>query len=201
LITAGVVNTGEIALMNYDEPVFRWDTFGISAYDAEWTDTEAGSVISNVNSKKFVRFDKYGIYGINEVGSIDGANWKPGEIKDINDNATFALTWEGLKVTGNNGTVARIGKYGSNIVDIGSINGNRITVDTDGNVTIQGNLSIGDGTSVEDVAQNAVDNLELGGRNLLVGITKKELWTCKNYTDGVAYQENNSTTENYIHFG
>lgn len=99
LITAGVVNTGEIALMNYDEPVFRWDTFGISAYDAEWMDTEAGSIVKNVNSKKFVRFDKYGIYGINEVGNIDGASWKPGKIKDIDDNATFALTWDGLKVS------------------------------------------------------------------------------------------------------
>jgi hypothetical protein len=30
--------------------------------------------------------------------------------KEIDEKATFALTWEGLKVTGNDGVVARIGK-------------------------------------------------------------------------------------------
>jgi hypothetical protein len=32
LITAGLVNTKEIQIMNYDKPTFRWDSAGISAF-------------------------------------------------------------------------------------------------------------------------------------------------------------------------
>jgi hypothetical protein len=91
--------------MSGDEPVFRWDAYGISAYDATWTTANEISTISGVNSKKFVRFDKNGIYGINNAPSIDGQSWHPTGVgydndpnKEIDANATFALTWEGLKV-------------------------------------------------------------------------------------------------------
>jgi hypothetical protein len=50
LITAGVINAGEIAIMNYDEPVFRWDSFGISAYDTAWYDSEIGTTLGAVNT-------------------------------------------------------------------------------------------------------------------------------------------------------
>ena len=113
LITAGVLNAGEIAIMNYDEPVFRWDSFGISAYYANWYDDNFGTVVSGVNTSKFVRFDKHGLYGIN--GGADGANWHPtgayydgDPFKEIDDLSTFSLTWEGLKVTGDKATL-RIG--------------------------------------------------------------------------------------------
>jgi hypothetical protein len=83
LITAGTLNAGEISIMNYDEPVFRWDSFGLSAYDAEWADTGEGTtIVSKVDSNKFVRFDKYGLYGINS--GEDGANWRPKDINEIN---------------------------------------------------------------------------------------------------------------------
>jgi hypothetical protein len=116
LITAGVLNAGEISIMDYDKPTFKWDKFGISAYDALWYKDGFGTVISGINTNKFVRFDKHGIYGINDAG-INGANWYPtGEnydgdpFKEIDDKATFALTWEGLKITGDDGVVARFGK-------------------------------------------------------------------------------------------
>jgi hypothetical protein len=64
------------------------------------------NVISGVNTKKFVRFDKHGLYGID--GIVDGASWTPENINDIDEKATFALTWEGLKVT-SNGAVLKIG--------------------------------------------------------------------------------------------
>ena len=110
LITAGKINTGEIQIMSGDEPVFRWDAYGISAYDAVWEDTDSESTVSGINSKKFVRFDKHGIYGINNDPNIDGANWHPSSQDEIDEKATFALTWEGLKVTKDNAT-ARIGDY------------------------------------------------------------------------------------------
>jgi hypothetical protein len=95
--------------MSGDEPVFRWDAYGISAYDALWTTSGSVSTITGVNTRKFVRFDKNGIYGIDN--QVDGANWHPtgtdAKYKDkeypllaeIDDKATFSLTWEGLKVT------------------------------------------------------------------------------------------------------
>jgi hypothetical protein len=119
--------------MSGDEPVFRWDAYGISAYDATWTTANEISTISGVNSKKFVRFDKNGIYGINNAPGIDGQSWHPKGIDEIDENATFALTWEGLKVTNkyNVGTkdepvwktsTARIGNYsdenGSTIIRV-----------------------------------------------------------------------------------
>jgi hypothetical protein len=94
LITAGTLNAGEISIMNHDEPIFRWDSFGISAYDATWQEADFGTVISGVNSDKFVRFDKHGIYGIN--GSVNGLSWHPTNYNDIFDKASFALTFEGF---------------------------------------------------------------------------------------------------------
>jgi hypothetical protein len=57
--------------MSGDDPVFRWDAYGISAYDARWDDSNGTSIIDSINTNKFVRFDKYGIYGVENVG-IDG---------------------------------------------------------------------------------------------------------------------------------
>jgi hypothetical protein len=83
--------------MNGMDPAFMWDSRGITAYD--WTNYEG---VTSVYPKQFVRFDKYGIYGVKEE------NWVADSIKDIEDKATFALTWEGLKVTGGDATL-RIG--------------------------------------------------------------------------------------------
>ena len=123
LITAGQLDAGVVQIMSGNEPVFRWDAYGISAYDALWTSDNNVKAISGVNSKKFVRFDKHGIYGIDNASGIDGASWHPDNIDDIDKNATFALTWEGLKITGNedeNGyqVIARLGKNDNNIFDI-----------------------------------------------------------------------------------
>lgn len=109
LITAGMLNAGEIAIMNAEEPVFRWDAYGISAYDAFWyNDQDIGEGISGVNTKKFVRFDKNGIYGINDVTGIDGAKWHPNNIDDIRKVATFSLNWEGLFLKLGSGTYNQI---------------------------------------------------------------------------------------------
>jgi hypothetical protein len=84
-----------------------------------------------VNTNKFVRFDKYGIYGINNAG-VDGANWYPGlntestPLEDIDKKATFSLTWEGLKVKNGKGVTLRIGdgaKIGTDSTDILDVRG------------------------------------------------------------------------------
>jgi hypothetical protein len=72
LITAGRLDAGAVQIMSGNEPVFRWDAYGISAYDATWNTADGINTISGINSKKFVRFDKNGIYGINNAAGIDG---------------------------------------------------------------------------------------------------------------------------------
>jgi hypothetical protein len=119
-ITAGQIDTGLIQIMNGTEPAFRWDAFGISAFANE----EFEGVVSGTDTSKFVRFDKYGLYGIN--GGVDGLSWHAENEQDIDNKATFALTWEGLKVKNSKGVTLRIGdgaKIGADSTDILDVRG------------------------------------------------------------------------------
>jgi hypothetical protein len=78
--------------MNGNEPTFRWDTHGITAFDFDYG---ANDSIVNINSRRGVRFNKFGLFGFDNV---DGFTWKPKSISDINDNSLFYLTWDGLKL-------------------------------------------------------------------------------------------------------
>jgi hypothetical protein len=89
--------------MNGKDATFMWDSHGLSAYDCE--EGFNGSV-AKIFPNKYVRFDKHGLYGING----HSPSWSPDSLEKIDEEATFALTWEGLKVIGNNDVVARIGK-------------------------------------------------------------------------------------------
>jgi hypothetical protein len=122
--------------MSGDDPTFRWDDKGISAYDH---DRDSNGIISNVNTKTFVRFDKYGLYGIKEVG-VDGEFFVPEKIEDIEGKSTFALTWEGLKVTGNNNVVAKFGKQDDSILVVNDGEEDTFKIDNDGNVSITGTI-------------------------------------------------------------
>ena len=158
LVTAGRLDTGAVQIMSGDKPVFRWDTYGISAYDAYWSSSGGINTISGINTKKFVRFDKNGIYGINNVQGIDGSVWHPSDnltgktaLQQIDENATFALTWEGLKVTQGVAT-ARIGNYSwkegsgasettkSAMIKINNGTKDTFIVDSSGNVMMQGSI-------------------------------------------------------------
>ena len=103
LITAGIINANEISIMNGNEATFRWDSHGINAFD--YVKDTTGTIVSGINTHKFVRLDKHGLYGINNDGvedidndGVDGANWVPEDLDDILGKASFALTWDGLQV-------------------------------------------------------------------------------------------------------
>ena len=106
-ITAGQIDTSQIQIMNGLDPAFVWDSKGITAYD--WTNYDG---VSSIDPTQFVRFDKYGLYGIKE------SNWIANSMTDVEDDAIFALTWEGLKVVSadNMGTktILRIGNGAKN---------------------------------------------------------------------------------------
>ena len=138
LVTAGTVDTGKIQIKNGKDVSFLWNSFGISAFDVDWNN---GEVVGTPDTSKFVRFDKHGIYGMDISADTmrDGMSWTPTDSKNIDKDATFALTWEGLKVTGNEGVVARIGKQDKHIVYITDGNGQPIfQVNNDGSSEIAG---------------------------------------------------------------
>jgi hypothetical protein len=142
-INAGTINTGIIEIKNGSDRTFLWNSFGISAFD--FRKDESGNITSKPNEYKFVRFDRFGIYGIDNDPSngnttVSGENWKPNSINDIAKKATFALTWEGLKVVGNGDAEVRIGKSADAILKITKNSENVFSVDNNGNVVVKGAL-------------------------------------------------------------
>lgn len=105
MLAAGVINTDIINIMNADEPSFRWDRFGLTAFDFE---TDASGAVTSFSTKKGVRFDRFGLYGFT---GIDGAAWRPTSIlptdmnsaDSISERASFYLTWDGLHISRDGG--------------------------------------------------------------------------------------------------
>ena len=109
-ISGGKLDVNEVSLVSGDANTFKWNKFGLSALEDE------------KNNFRFVRFDKYGIYGMDysvaNGALISSENYHPSNINELIEHATFALTWEGLKVTGDSGVVAKIGKDDKGIIRI-----------------------------------------------------------------------------------
>ena len=97
-LTTGQVNADEINIMSGSQPAFRWDAKGLSAYLYE-TD-EAGQTY-NYNTKKYVRFDRFGIYGIENETEDMVLN----SVDSVMSNAAFALTWNGFSLRNSDGSV------------------------------------------------------------------------------------------------
>lgn len=95
-LTAGQINTNEIYIRSGDFPTFLWDTRGINAYSFELVDDTP----TDFNTSKFVRYDQYGLYGINGL-----KDFRPTNEEDVWDNASFALTWSGFSLKNNDGSV------------------------------------------------------------------------------------------------
>jgi hypothetical protein len=75
--------------MSGEFPTFRWDSKGLRAYG--YTANENTGAIESLDPSKFVNYDKFGIYGINGLTDPDFKN-----LSDVEKNAVFALTWNGL---------------------------------------------------------------------------------------------------------
>ena len=85
-LTAGTINVGEIIIMDKNYPSFKWDSNGISAFEKQF-DTN-NNFIGSYNQNSYVRFDSFGIYGIQ-----NNLNFTPVKEADIYDNAKFGMTW------------------------------------------------------------------------------------------------------------
>ena len=106
ILTAGTINTGEVNIMYGEQPTFRWDTYGITAYDFQYPTTPI--------LDKGVRFDRFGVYGFDTVAALTNdlrptavVDWQPngatyGVKPDtttevyIRNHSTFELTKEGV---------------------------------------------------------------------------------------------------------
>ena len=102
-INAGQIDTSLIRIMNGIWPTYRWDGNGLSAYNFG---TDSSGNITTINYNKYVRFDQYGIYGIN---AEDG--WIASSIDEVKRASNFALTWDGFILRN---------KYGAGYVEISS---------------------------------------------------------------------------------
>lgn len=196
LITAGVLNAGEVKIMSGRDPVFRWDDKGITAYD------KVGDI---VNTGKFVRFDKFGFYGVDD--GFDGSAYTPESISKVQEDATFALTWDGLKVTGQDGTVLHLGRKGNHLLEVVDSSGNTVLgVDDIGSVTLKGDLdssvTIG-GQRVDEMISSQVAKVEASALEASTKIDKVsqqfkdlkgEMIPMSLYPDGIIIDGDESTT-------
>ena len=121
-LTTGQINTSSVNIMCGNFPSFRWDEKGLSAF--EFSINSQTGMAQGFNTSKFIRYDQYGLYGIDGYSNFDPTileNDKIGEEK-IWNNAKFALTWKGFMLKN---------KYDKGFVSIDSIND---FIVSDGNV-------------------------------------------------------------------
>lgn len=105
-LTSGSINTNNIAIYDGAHASFRWDKYGINAYDATREIDEATNqeVLKGIITNNFVRFDQYGVYGIKGTADdpynpqkeviVDGKTIV-GEDRIWHD-ALFGMTWKGF---------------------------------------------------------------------------------------------------------
>ena len=109
VLTAGRINTNEIYLYDGNNPLFRWDSRGLTAYAKDYTiqaqsqtgleENDNGTYYSENTNKfnKFIRFDSFGIYGYE--GNEDFYPLYEDMIWD-NTGVKFGLTWKGFFLRG-----------------------------------------------------------------------------------------------------
>lgn len=100
-LTSGSINTEDISILDGQFPTFRWDKYGLNAFEAVYeNDTLVGIVDNN-----YIRFDQFGIYGVNQSGNNTPLN--PKSLDEVKENAFFGLIRNGffLKSKEENGMV------------------------------------------------------------------------------------------------
>lgn len=117
-LTAGSINANEINIMDGNFRTFRWDQTGINAY------YNLGSNYG-INLSKFVRFDHFGIYGIERPGE---ENYIPTSETDIWNDAKFGMTWNGFFVKN---------KYGGHYVEVSSTDDIRVVKTPEGSSPVE----------------------------------------------------------------
>lgn len=87
-VYTGKLNTDQIVIGSEQNPSFRWDKSGISAYRS-YIDQQTQAETYDLQT--YVRYDQYGLYGIK-----DNSTFKAQSLEDVKDKAHFAVTWDGF---------------------------------------------------------------------------------------------------------
>ena len=82
-VYTGKLNTDQVIIGSEQNPSFRWDKSGISAYKLGNDDI--------YDLQTYVRYDQYGLYGIK-----NNSTFKAQSLQDVLDKAHFAVTWDGF---------------------------------------------------------------------------------------------------------
>ena len=119
LLTAGEVDTQKVVITNGRYPTFNWNPLGLSAYKVG-KQTLNGEEVITADVTTFVRFDQHGLYfmkGFSDFGyvtdSVSGERypWYEGEeswedrLAKIENNSNVSLTWNGLLIKSDDGSV------------------------------------------------------------------------------------------------
>ena len=179
MISAGNINTNKITISDGMFTAFRWDSTGINAYEQKYDDNNEKI---GINLGTAVRFDHFGIYGIQGVADT----FIPTDEDDIWDNtaAKFGLTWKGFFLRTNN-TNGKIEISSNKDFTISQKNGNtwyeRVKI---GRLTVDGNGDPSD-------ALYGIRISDLTGDPVLETVADGELWLRK------ALHISNTTGTNY----
>lgn len=161
ILTTGTLNTGVVNIMYGDEPTFRWDAFGITAYD--FANNNPMLPILDTG----VRFDRLGVYGFTGAPG----DWHPDHVvtwetstdtheppkaaNGIREHSIFEVTKEGLYLDIGKGRST----YGHGRTRTVTTNNDVTTVDyTYDAITQVIHNTIASLGKVEDVVYNKWDN-------------------------------------------
>lgn len=90
-LTAGSINSNNISIYDGAHPTFRWDKYGINAFDVN---RDENNNLTGIIRNNFVRFDQYGIYGI--LGADPTKDYVPESQNQVWEDGRFGLTWDGF---------------------------------------------------------------------------------------------------------
>lgn len=95
-LTTGLLETDKVNVTSGTFPTFRWDQYGLTAFSFD-RDPDRENAITNIQGKKFVRFDQYGLYGVDKTDDASfPEDWSASDASDIETAANFGFTWEGF---------------------------------------------------------------------------------------------------------
>ena len=156
-VYTGKLNTDQVIIGSEDNPSFRWDKSGISAYKAVDNQT--------YDLQTYVRYDQYGLYGIKENDTF-----KAQSLQDVLDKAHFAVTWDGFFIR-NNYTDGRVEITSDNdfrvIQTVNNVDKERIKIgalefDNEGHPTLYG-IRIKNNDGVETFKTGSDGNVTITG--------------------------------------
>ena len=129
-LTAGQIDASRINIFSGEHPTFRWDTNGISAY--RYILEEGTNKPTDTSLGNFVRFDQYGLYGINTGKDLDFIAKDLDEVKKF---AQFGLTWDGFFLKSNH---------------------------TKGDYSVNGRIEISSDEDIQVIDGNNVERIKIG---------------------------------------